>query len=268
MKSKTVILVVLLVGTVVAVVPGAEAQVQPCDPPRSEVDEVGNQYYTAGYSQPSGVLGQDYVEGTGGSIVTRFPNVCRNQNGQIELSNNTSIGAIESWSLNPNLPGKIVWADAGFIRYPGSSSLTNFTQHTWNGNNVTTQNWGTVSSGVTQSYRVQWTAGTCYCYQFFINGALKTNTTWDPFDYWASPFTSYWGGKAQRLNTDVAGSAANPMRFTLLKVQDFLNHNFEDADPSPPPPQFVFENSNVARWEVGGVAGLAFNVYCETSCGS
>lgn len=159
--------------------------------------------YHGGYVQNGGAV--NYV-GSQVDIVNRYGAVCDTNTTKANFTN--AYGMIAGFMANPFDPG-LGWGQSGFIRW--YNSCTYFFAQTEQDTSTTQPNtwYGTtcLTYGNTNTYQ-NTQIDSCSCLHSNINGTRELQTTWDPKNVWASPFSPQFEDETRYLQSDIPGNAS------------------------------------------------------------
>lgn len=236
---------------------------------RPALDQCGTLgHYFAGYTQHPRDVNE--YEGASAQITARPGLVC-------ESNSNGVVNDSSAWSMIAGgflgVPG---YSQSGYLRRYGGS-IYHFVEFNRTGSSTCysgCSNWGfyfhlftedgALSSGSKTTYQQNWNTG-CACIQNRIGGVVRASTNFNPFSYWARPFSPQWFGEVKYRESDIPGTSPARADFANLRVQRFSDDQFtatlplllQGNDNGPPP---------AGRWWVTGVGSNTFQIYCDVQC--
>jgi hypothetical protein len=224
---------------------------------------VRSNYFDGYYHDPSAHA--DRLEGASAFIVNRFGSVCDTDHSAPNPGGRT-IGTNFStaWTMIAAYDG-LGWAQTGFIRgylSPQYEWAEFYNPDTGVVYNRFPSN-PSLPDGATHADRELWN-GSCACIQMTIDGALVTQTNFNPFAVWyAGPngnqFSPQFSGETTYKESDIPGVSSSKTRIYALGAQ-----RYDDDVLASMPCTLSYINSNTARWTHSAASCTDFSIWTSS----
>jgi len=163
------------------------------------------------------------------------------------------------------------WAQTGFIRWYGSDihafSQSSYTDPSTGDLVLSTSYSAVITTGNTKQYSDYYDS-TCSCLQLLVDTTTFASTSWNPYTYWGTPFSTQYSGEAAYLASDMPGNATTPTPFTKLHYMNSAGTWYAWACTNPLTK--VNQGSHTRTdgeswWNQPGSTCPDFNIYTDTA---
>lgn len=146
--------------------------------------------------------------GVGASVNTMTPALC---------TTGASWADSSIWVMDAdNTLGNGGYAQVGYLRHHGDSTVYYFTEYRKNYNTTSTFNkYGTASG--THSYRDLYNYTTGHI-DMWLDSTKLASTNFDPIVEWTSPWSPQWFGETHDPGDDIAGTSSSPVYYSSLCI--------------------------------------------------
>jgi hypothetical protein len=180
-------------------------------------------YFAGFYYSPSNHPGYNNMNGASSFITVQRASVCDFKNG----SPATGLGNFTAeWSMlasNADLSNQ-AYGQSGYIRWYGSSNV-DFSEYNNDNGIFMTKYLGTaLANGDQRAYRTRYNSA-CRCLVLSVNGSTIDTSTFDPYSYFATPFSPEFSAETAYTASDIPGTTSTHAKFSGMGYQDASTGN-------------------------------------------